>query len=338
VSAPTSLQFLQSVKVNATDKSVQIAQNLIRAAFIGLSGNPAFPTLRSTPIPQDKATTILADLEFDPFDARDSAEANDQFSQLGFCLVLEDFTYDRLTMSVDQYCNSPYRVRDHISRVAELYAMKSREPVAPNTPGVLYRPRQTYMISVYQGSRRSGQWRLTRRVDAALENLSPVISVGISRAIFARRNAALIFDDGVLRTVCVAKTSEIENFVAIPFEISRSLVALPAQIVQVKVNRIAKETDLANVESLYIQTQAALLKTLAGQQAQNPDQTFQPTTPPTIVSSAADKILAGQALAPNPNKFTLDDAENKRITEICGEGNKLTVDLSPDPNATPPNN
>jgi hypothetical protein len=336
--APTSRQFLQSVLVNATDKSVQIAQNLIKAAFVGLSGNPNFPNNpdRSTPIPAAKAT-ILADLEFDPFDAHDSAEANDRLRRLGlgFCLVMEDFTYDRRTMSVDEYCNSPFRVRNHIPRVAELYAVKSREPVAPNTSGVLYRPLQTYLISVYQ--KIGGHWQLSRRVDAALENLSPVISVGISRAIFARRNAALTFDNGVLRTVCIAKTSEIENFVAIPFEISRSIVALPAQIVQVKINRIAKQTDLANVESFYIQTQAALLATLAGQQASNPGQAPAATPAVTVANNVAEQILGAPGLDPNANNFTFSDNNPTQawINANCND-DKLLVPISAGSNAAAP--
>jgi hypothetical protein len=319
-SATTSRQFLRSVIVNASDKSVQIARNLMQAAFVSLSGNPDFGVgTRKVLLPTDKAA-ILADLEFDPFDARDSAEANARLSGLGFCLVLEGFTYDRGSMSIDQYCNSPYRVRDHIPRIAELYAVKSREPIAPNTSGVLYRPRQTYMISVYQRNGGRGPWHLSRRVDVNLENLSPVISVGISRAIFARRNAALMFEDGVLNTVCIAKTSEIENFVAIPFEISRSLVALPSQIVKVKINRIAKEEELARVENLYIQTQAALLKTLAGQQADKPTGNTTPADTPKVV----DKIFDSPALDENANIFTIDDTSTKAwIDSKCGE--KLTV-------------
>jgi hypothetical protein len=314
-SATTSRQFLRSVIVNASDRSVQIARNLMQAAFVSLSGNPDFGPARKVLLPTDKAA-ILADLEFDPFDARDSAEANARLSRLGFCLVLEGFTYDRGSLSVDQYCNSPYRVRDHIPRIAELYAVKSREPIAPNTPGVMYRPRQTYMISVYQrNASRGGAWHLSRRVDVDLENLSPVISVGISRAIFARRNAALMFENGVLNTVCIAKTSEIENFVAIPFEISRSLVALPSQIVKVRINRIAQEEQLARVENLYIQTQAALLKTLAGQQVQKPTGDTSAATPVDL----KDPIFNDPALAADANTFTIDDTDTKTwINNKCG--------------------
>ena len=329
----TSRQFLRSIRVNATDRSVQIARNLIGAAFVGLSGNPGFGN-RSIQV-RNNNLNILADLEFDPFDTRASAEANARLSRLGFCLVLEGFTYDLGSLSVDQYCNSPYRARDHLPHAAELYAIKSREPVPPNTRGVLYRPRQTFLISIYRKEDRGSRWRLNRRVDVALENLSPVISVGVSRAIFARRNAALIFDEGALKTVCIAKTSELENFAAIPFEIARSLVALPTQIVQVKINRIAKEEELARVEDAFIQTQAALIKTRLGQTPQPVGGDTSEATQKPITSALFNPTGTPQPLADDANTFftSSDAALKERINGICDQ--KLNIEAL-DPKIDPP--
>jgi len=325
-SATVSRQFLRTVVVNAADRSVQIARSLIQAAFVGISGDPDFgprALIQSTEKPE-----ILTDLEFDPFDTRDTAEANARLSRFGVCLVLEGFTYDRGSLSVDQYCNSPSRARDRPPHVAELYAIKSREPVSPSTPGVLYRPLQTYMISVYRKDDPSGRgrWTLSRRVDVALENLSPVISVGISRAIFARRNAVLQFTEGTLRTVCIAKSSEIENFVAIPFEVARSIVALPAQIVQVKINRIAQETELARVQDVFVKTQAAILKARINQMKVGNVPAGTPTTIPPIKPNDLFKPEAFSGLAADANTFTLNDQrQSDLIAQLCDQD--FLVDL-----------
>ncbi len=330
--ATTSRQFLRSIIVSATDRSVQIARNLIRAAFIGLSGDPSFGPERAGVIAADTDPEILADLEFDPFDTRDAAEANERLARFGFCLVLEGFTFDRNSLTVDQYCGAPLKARDHPPRVAELYIQKSREPIPPNVEGVLYRPLQSYMVSVYRKDdpRGRGRWNLSRRFDVALENMSPVISVGISRAIFARRNAYLSFEEGTLRSVCIAKSSEIENFVAIPFEIARSIVALPAQIVQVKVNRFAKEDELARVENLLIQAQAQMLKTQLTQKPQTgPKGDSSEAKQPTKVS-ALFKKGAFTGLDPAANKFTLTGEAQQRqqdvINRLC-DNSPLIVDL-----------
>jgi len=334
-SSKITSQFLRSIKVNATDRSVKIARNLIGAAFVGLSGNPDFGN-RSVTVANPNLQ-ILADIEFDPFDTYAAAGANARLSRLGFCLVLEGFSFDRESLSVDQYCNSPYRTRNHLPRAAELYALKSREPIPPNTPGVLYRPRQVFLISVYHKDDRAGrgQWHLNRRVDVHLENLSPVISVGISRAMFARRNAALLFDAGTLRTVCIAKTSEIENFVAIPFEIARSLVALPTQIVQVKINRIAREEELARVEDQFIKTQAALIKTQLEKKAQPGLPGVPKADTPTPTSPLLFGTDAPKPLAQDANTFfsSSDAALKQRISEVCES--QLNIGAL-DPNIDPP--
>jgi hypothetical protein len=336
-SAETSRQFLQTILVNATDRSVQIARNLIRAAIIGISGNPDFGPQRAAILESDKPD-ILADLEFDPFDTYDSAKANARLSKYGFCLVLEGFTFDRGSLSVDQYCSSPSRARDHLPRIAELYAIKSREPIPPNTPGVLYRPRQTFLISVYRRDDPGrGRWHLSNRIDVALENLSPVISVGITRAIFARRNSFLSFTDGTLTSVCIAKSSEIENFVAIPFEVARSIVALPAQIVQVRINRIAKEEELARVEDQFIRTQAALLQTQLDQKQRTVDSVDTTPAKTTTVIDPAFQKGAYTGLAADANSFTIADPDLQKqqqdiITKLCNKNTDILVDLPPEAN------
>jgi len=336
--ATISRQFLHTVIVNAADRSVQIARNLIQAAFIGISGDPNFGPARTLILNTEQAE-ILTDLEFDPFDTRDTAEVNARLSRYGVCLIMEGFTFDRRTLSVDQYCSAPSRARDRPPAVAELYAIKSREPIPPNTPGVLYRPLQTYMISVYRkddaGGR--GRWTLSRRVDVDLENLSPVISVGITRAIFARRNAVLRFAEGTLKTVCIAKSSEIENFVAIPFEVARSIVALPAQIVQVKINRIAQETELARVQDVFVKTQAAILKARIDKAKQKAVAPGTPTTIPPITKNDLFKADAPSGLAVDANVFTISDSDQaKLVTDLCDGDFLLDLPTGPpeDPHGT----
>jgi hypothetical protein len=328
-----SRQFLRRVIVNAADRSVQIARNLIQAAFVGASGNPGFGPERSFIIDNGTFET-LADLEFDPFDTRDSAEANARLAPLGICLVLEGFTFDRGSLSVDDYCNSPVRARRHPPAVAELYAVKSREPVPPNTPGILYRPRQTYMISVYRkvDPKGHGKWNLSHRADTDLENLSPVIAVGIPRALFARRNAILGFEEGALVQVCVAKSSELENFVAIPFEVARALVALPSQLMQVRINTTTQQSELARVQEIFIRTQAALVQTQIQQKAQ--------TSVPSGTALKTKKIEFDpllkkevKSLAAGANDFSIaatDTTLKAQMQALCGEALEIFTNAAAD--------
>jgi hypothetical protein len=108
-------QLLQWVVSNTVDQSEYIAKTLIRTAFIALSGKPDFtPLNRSLAGRKDgeaKATRTLAILEYDPFDAEKSAAVNQRLRSLDYCLILENFTFNTLRMTVNQYCNSPSVIR-----------------------------------------------------------------------------------------------------------------------------------------------------------------------------------------------------------------------------------
>jgi hypothetical protein len=120
------------------------------------------------------------------------------------------------------------------------------------------------MISVYRKADASGRqrWRLERRINVSLENLSPVLAVKLPRTVFATRRAMLLFDQGSLLTACVAKSSEIEHFVSIPYEIARSIVALPSAVIKVKINQAEKSQELIEAETKLFKIQEAHLKAL----------------------------------------------------------------------------
>jgi len=315
-----SSQFLASALVNTTDQSAQIIRALVRAAFVVTSGDANF----GRDVKFDPNQNILADLEYDPFDVRESARVNTRLAQLGLCLILEGFTFDTRSASVEQYCTSPGIAQSHPPRVAELYAAASQQPVTPHTASILYRPRQSYRLSVYKrvGSPARKSWTLGRTSTVNLENLSPVISVGLSRAMFAGRRAALIFDQGVLKTACVSKTSELEGFVTIPLEISRSVVDLPTRIMQVRINQAAKSTELVKAETTLLQVQRAHLAVLQGG-AYNPVSGVTSATPrnpfPTpfdLTSTTTDTGLAPQADAVDFSDASLKDV----LGNVCSAG------------------
>lgn len=325
-------QFLASITVNATDQTAQIIRALIRAGSIIASGNPNF---RDVQISNSMAR--LADLEFDPFDVRESARANARLSEFGICLLLEGFTFDTSAISIDAYCNSPALGLRHPPRVGELYDVVSRQPVAPHTPGVLYRPRQTFRLGVYRKPDRTagGSWVLTRTATLSLENLSPVISVGISRAVFAGRRTALVFSQGVLRAACVSKSSEVEGFVSIPYQISRSIVAVPTQMLQLQIDQVAQSGNLVAAEKRVLAVQQAqlnLLKggaftTVSGVATADPNSSPFPTSvnPPTLPSiplplgSGNDDGLAATPPAPDfdasPSAFFFNN--KKDLGALC---------------------
>jgi hypothetical protein len=118
-------QLLQWVVSNTVDQSEYIAKVLVRTAFTALSGKPDFtPLQRSLREGEAPKPVLEAVLEYDPFDLERSALINQRLSRLsplGFCLVLENFTFDPHRMTVDQYCNEPRVIQTAFSEAYTAY-------------------------------------------------------------------------------------------------------------------------------------------------------------------------------------------------------------------------
>ena len=99
-----------------------------------------------------------------------------------------------------------------------------------------------------------------------------------------------MFDTGTLTVACVSKASEVEGFVDIPLQISKSLVALPATVFQVQINQTNNQASLINAERQLYQVQQAYLQALNGQTA-----TYQ------LPSGVATPMAGNYANIPVPN-------------------------------------
>jgi len=312
-------QLLQWVVSNTVDQSEYIARVLVRTAFIALSGKSNF-----TPLGRegrgDEAKTpppIIASFEYDPFDPERSAQHNQTLRGLGYCLVLEGFTFDTRRMTVEQYCSAPRYVR---SAFDEAYARYKSGP-PPRITGIAYRPRISYALSIYtqDDPKRRGGWRLSQQHRIPLENISPIVSIGLTRSIFAARRVALKFNMGALEAMCLVKTSELQSAVNVPYEIAKSIIALPTQVFEVKIGNISDNIELLSAERNVIAAQQQYLDFLA-----NPTMTGAP-------SSGAKNGVSPDPAIPNPipdkdsDKFpvkpstvaTLASLESSVLNDIC---------------------
>jgi hypothetical protein len=260
---PGKTGFLQAAFANTTDQSGTILRTLSRALLTIISGKTNYQP-REAGERAASQPRLHGPYQFDPFDPRQSADANAALTSLGFCILMEDFTFGP-SASVDSYCDNPKRFRQMPTVVsASYFSMQQRQPERPKHAGLLYRPRQTHTVAIYQklDVRSPGRWRLVQSHPVEIENLSPVVSVGFSRSLFAGRRAMAIFDEGTLTGACVSKTSELAGFVEVPYEIVRGIVALPTNIIQLRIDETAQRSELLKVEERILTLQEQQLKLL----------------------------------------------------------------------------
>jgi hypothetical protein len=309
-------QLLQWVVSNTVDQSEYIAKVLIRTAFVALSGKPNFTPLQRSGSAGELPN--LAVLEYDPFDLERSALINQRLRLLGFCLVLENFTFDTRRMTVDQYCNEPRLIQTAFTEAYTAY--QSAPP--PRIGGIAYRPRVSYGLSIYQKANSRGHWRLFKQQKVSLENISPVVSIGITRSIFAARRVALMFDMGVLKSMCLVKTSELQSAVQVPYEIAKSIIVLPTQVFEVKIGNVNDNISLLQAENGLIQAQQDYLDLLNDQTKKtftNPtDKSVQPL--PDIPNPLAETVPVPRSTFAN-----LSELQSSVLTQICANAPSVLV-------------
>ena len=290
--AQTSTSLLTFVSSNTIDYTADIIRKVIRTIFIALSGDANFAPVARSLLPTDNPTIVLADLTFDPFNIVDVVRINEALRPLGFCILLEIGSYDTVTRDGRRFCSDHKYLRQQRARFEEAYATYEQAIDLPaRVPGILYRPRQPFRVFIYAKDDPGGlnNWRLVRTAHLKLENISPVLSLGVERAIFSARRTAFLFDRGALVGWCVSKRSELLAAMEIPLEVVRSIVALPSAVLMVRIDEVTKNNELLSAERDLIKVQRQYISFLLDPKAttspipsKSKDTTPLPTKAPSL--------------------------------------------------------
>ncbi|WP_092869313.1 hypothetical protein [Hyphomicrobium facile] len=272
--------LLHAISTDAIDESAYILKTIIRTIFIGISGNPNFAetsAVQGRSVNGAAVNDRVVDVEYDPFDLAQSALVNSTLSQLGFCIILQGVTVPRDHGTIATYCDDPRRAVEKNIRMVNALRLAEDPPETLSSRGVFYRPRIPFTVLLFLNANRGSaqakaKWELRGSEVVELENVSPILAIDVERAFFAERKTTVMFDQGALTNVCVFKTSELVQFVDVPLEIAKSMVALPANIIQVQIdqtagqrNLLAAQNQLMQAEVRRLQAEQALTTTALGQ-------------------------------------------------------------------------
>jgi hypothetical protein len=264
--------LIKKITSSADDQSQQIASTLIDAAFIGISQNPAFnrnlaqATRASFGGPRIASDNLRFEADYDPFNVHQAAVINDSLNDFGFCLVLEDQTFDSRHAGIDDYCDHPLKYSSREAGLTKAGSGGDHYGLPPKayTDGLFYRPRLPYNYLLFAKTNRQlpGGWKLRGTTTIYLENKAPIFAINIDRTFFAKRETTLDFDDGALRDIKIEKGSELVGVVSIPLQIAQSIAALPANIIQVRINNTNNQGKLIEAQTALIKEKENTLKAL----------------------------------------------------------------------------
>jgi hypothetical protein len=302
-------QILGEVATDALDQSRFILQTLIQTAFVVASGNPKFPAYGADRAFRDGNELIVLKAEVDPFDAERTAEVNQTLKDFGFCLALPGVSFEPGRQTPDAYCESPLKTIQHTGAPDLSYRHVSSEGLIEKgrrrgEGGVFYRPRLPHPVQVMvRDNPKVPKWRLGIATIVKMENVAPIINVDIDRTYFAQRKTHLKFNEGMLSNVCVKKGSELLAVSYIPLQVVQSIVALPGEILKVRINDTNNQAALVKTEKELLRVQREQIAFLKNEAATTAPESFREQKPaadlPNAIFGPPDKFAL--ATRPNPN-------------------------------------
>lgn len=270
--------LLVKISSDANDQSAEILKTIISTIFTAISGNPDFDPLMTSAAERKVAIegeegedpVPVFEAKFDPTNRERLAYINDHLRQYGFCLLTSaQFRLAGAGGSAaddpEAYCEDPPEyLRKHTARPGP-----PRKPLEISD-GIVYRPQLPYEVYLLQKSNlkldarklETGQriWLITKRKMLLIENDAPAIAARIDRTFFAQRTTTLDFEDGILKKVRLQKDAELVNLVAIPLQIAESIAALPANIIQVRIDQSKGQKHLILAENDLMRAQLRLIE------------------------------------------------------------------------------
>jgi hypothetical protein len=121
-------------------------------------------------------------------------------------------------------------------------ALAVASPAPPQSlAGVYYRPVSPVKVTLTQDRQVTEQILL-------LPNQGALITLPITRNAFVKKVTKIEFEHGLLKKVTLNKPSEVRGAVSLPIEIGKALVAIPAELIQLKINRAEDEQTLLAAE------------------------------------------------------------------------------------------
>lgn len=126
--------------------------------------------------------------------------------------------------------------------------------------GLFYRRQLPYRLDVYKitTAEQKSSPILSKSLYFELPNASPPELLKIKGSLFASREFGAEFTDGLLVANKEVKPSEALAVVALPYDITKALISVPAEIIQLKVNYSSKAQSLVDAQIKYQDTLKAI--------------------------------------------------------------------------------
>lgn len=266
----TESGLLKSVSGTSTDKTGAILEDTAKAIIAGIKAAVGLPGVRTeslqrsqskpcSTLPSFLTKTFSNEYTFNPPDVNN---VNCTLEKLGSTFRISATMVPQPKTVSDAASSSPTHPGATGSKTMGLPA--NEQSVASATPagscrcfkGLVYRRPVRWEFSIKQ-------FDLDTHVDVRtqsilLPNNGPVVVASMETSPFIATSYDVAFQDGMLTKWDVDRPSELYAAVQIPLNILKDIIALPTQLLQLKIDYSSKDTDLLKSEKNRVEAATAL--------------------------------------------------------------------------------
>lgn len=234
----TDSGLLEKLELTAKDETGDVIVTTVDLAKSILLGIPSEEAPPGAIIGTEPTRVLVFEAQFDPFDE----------------VVLDDVFSAASEATHNSNGNSHLNLS---ARFERLGMSMGTEQVADSklcTASICYREVATFDFII-----RDGDEEILRK-KMSLPDKTRISGFSIQRAAFVEKRTVLNFSNGVLKEVEIEKPSQAVRLLRIPLDIASALIAIPAQIIQLKIDTTSDTDKLHQARTKELEAKMKLLE------------------------------------------------------------------------------
>ncbi|SDZ93648.1 hypothetical protein SAMN05192529_104168 [Arachidicoccus rhizosphaerae] len=131
------------------------------------------------------------------------------------------------------------------------YLLTKRDSNRREVKGILTRPLKNITVKISPISESKPDQIQSQTSYVTIADPGKLIVIPIKRTAFVRQTNNVTIADGVVLSNSIYKPSSVEGFISIPINIAKSIVSIPAQLIQFRIDNTKRSTTLENEKLNY---------------------------------------------------------------------------------------
>jgi hypothetical protein len=252
--------LLQSTESKSRDRSGDIALKFVelagQVARIGVSGGPRFESnvTKRTDKPPCELTDETIELLVDP----EAVHSDNKAEKIpGAKIEDHEVKFDGQFKGLTIGIRRPTNTRSAAVPAAEAQGSHG---------GVVFRAAVPYEVTVAFDPKQSPHGakcelsKFAQQLTIMAPNGGPTFRADVSRAALVEKTVTLSIQDGMLTGTKVDKPSEFLAAISLPVDIAKAIVAIPADLLKIRVEEVKAQSGLTEAEANLLKQQLELIK------------------------------------------------------------------------------